>query len=446
MSGPEITVIGGGLAGSEAAWQAANRGLRVTLHEMRPHRGTEAHKGDKLGELVCSNSLKAERPESAPGQLKVELKALNSLILTAAQGARVPAGGALAVDRELFADAITEAISSHPNITVERGEVTAIPDGPAIIATGPLTSPALSEAVREATGDSGLYFYDAISPIVAADSINMDVVFRASRYGRGEDAEGDYLNCPMDEATYKAFIAELLAGRTINPAPFEEKAIYFEGCMPIEVIASRGPETLAHGPMKPVGLEDPRTGKMAYAVVQLRQEDRERSYYNLVGFQTKLAYPEQDRIFRMIPGLEKAEFYRLGAIHRNTYVNAPKCLNPNLTLKGRERTWLAGQITGVEGYLESTAIGLMAGRIAAATLTDTPFSTPPETSAIGALLRHLSHGDADNYQPMNINFGLFPPLRQRVKGGRGKRREAIAARARVDAAAWVAELDGCVTP
>jgi methylenetetrahydrofolate--tRNA-(uracil-5-)-methyltransferase len=439
----QLTVIGGGLAGSEAAWTAAQAGVQVTLHEMRPVRSTEAHKSDKLGELVCSNSLKAERAESAPGELKFELKALGSLIMDAAERSRVPAGGALAVDRELFADAITEAITSHPNITVCRDEVTEIPQGPTIIATGPLTSPALSEALRTVTGDTALYFYDAISPIVAADSVNMDIAFRASRYDRGENPEGDYLNCPMDEAQYHGFIEALLSARTISPAPFEEKAIYFEGCMPIEVIASRGPETLAHGPMKPVGLTDPRIGTMSHAVVQLRQEDLGRNYYNLVGFQTKLAYGEQERVLRMIPGLENAEFFRFGAIHRNTYVNAPKCLNPDMTLKGRPDCWLAGQITGVEGYLESTAMGLMAAKQAVARLTDTAFSAPPETSAIGALLRHLSHGDADNYQPMNVNFGLFPPLKIKVKGGRGKRREAIVARARVDAEAWV---NGCATP
>ncbi|MBI5138124.1 MAG: methylenetetrahydrofolate--tRNA-(uracil(54)-C(5))-methyltransferase (FADH(2)-oxidizing) TrmFO [Nitrospirae bacterium] len=434
----ELTVIGGGLAGSEAAWQAASRGVRVTLREMRPLRATEAHKTDRLAELVCSNSLKAERPDSAPGQLKAELTALDSLIMRAAQGARVPAGGALAVDRERFAEAVTRAIHDHPHITVVRGEVTGLPDGPAIVATGPLTSPTLAQAIRAATGEADLYFYDAISPIVAADSIDLDGVFRASRYDRGEDDEGDYLNCPLDEGQYHAFVAELLAARTVSPAPFEEKAIYFEGCMPIEVIAARGPETLAHGPMKPVGLTDPRTGRMPYAVVQLRQEDLARSYYNLVGFQTKLAYGEQERVLRMIPGLANAEFLRFGAIHRNTYVNAPRCLNPDLTLKGRPDTWLAGQITGVEGYLESTAMGLVAGRMAAARLTGTAFSPPPETSAIGSLLRHLSHGDPKHYQPMNVNFGLFPPPEGKMKGGRARRREAIIERARHDAQAWVA--------
>jgi len=434
---PRLTVIGGGLAGSEAAWQAARAGLAVTLFEMRPTRTTEAHKTDLLGELVCSNSLKSDRAESAPGQLKAELRALDSVVLAAADGSKVPAGGALAVDREQFARAITEAVAAHPRIQVVREEVTALPDGPAIIATGPLTSPDLGVAIRAATGDDGLYFYDALSPIVSADSVDRSVAFRASRYDRGVDDAGDYLNCPLDRETYGRFVTELLAARTVNPAPFEEKAIYFEGCMPIEVMAARGPETLAYGPMKPVGLVDPRTGTRPHAVVQLRQEDLGRQYYNLVGFQTQLAYPEQARVLGMIPGLERAEFLRYGAIHRNTYVNAPRCLTPTLTLKGRDTTWLAGQITGVEGYLESTAMGLMAGRNAAATLLDRPMPPPPASCAIGALLHYLAHGDADHFQPMNINFGLFPPLTERPKErGRAARRGAILARARDDAAHW----------
>ncbi|MFQ5507749.1 MAG: methylenetetrahydrofolate--tRNA-(uracil(54)-C(5))-methyltransferase (FADH(2)-oxidizing) TrmFO [Leptospirillia bacterium] len=434
---PSLTVIGGGLAGSEAAWQAARQGIDVTLFEMRPVRATEAHTGDKLAELVCSNSLKSDRPDTPAGQLKVELKGLSSLIVEAAEAARVPAGSALAVDREVFSNTVTERLEAHPHVTIVRAEVTELPDGPAIIATGPLTSPALSKRIQAATGSDDLYFYDAISPIVSADSIDMSVAFRASRYDRGADAAGDYLNCPMDKDTYYAFIEELLAARKIAPAPFEEKAIYFEGCMPIEEIAARGVETLAHGPMKPVGLVNPHTGTTAYAVVQLRQEDLARSYYNLVGFQTKLAYPEQQRILRMIPGLADAEFFRFGAIHRNTYVNAPRCLDRGLALKGHPNIRLAGQVTGVEGYVESTAIGLMAGRFAAAELLGEGFAPPPETTAIGSLLHYLAHGDADNFQPMNINFGLFPPLADRLRR-RSERRAATLARARSEFDPWSA--------
>lgn len=431
----EITVIGGGLAGSEAAWQAARGGLAVTLIEMRPVTSTAAHKTDGLGELVCSNSFKSEQPGSAPGQLKTELTGLDSLIMAAAQAARVPAGSALAVDRELFSAHISTAIEQHPDIQVLRKEVTEIPDGPVIIATGPLTSQALGAALIEKTGEKDLYFYDALAPIVAAESINMDVAFRASRYDRGEDAAGDYLNCPMDRDTYHRFIDALLAARTVAPAAFEEKAIYFEGCMPIEVMASRGRETLAHGPMKPVGLTDPATGAQAYAVVQLRQEDAARDYYNLVGFQTKMAYPEQERVLRMIPGLEEAEFLRFGAVHRNTYLNAPRCLTDRLTLKGTDDIWLAGQITGVEGYLESTAMGLVAGRCAVARLRGQPFAMPPETTAIGSLLRYLTHADPENFQPMNVNFGLFPPLDSRPRK-RAERRLAVIERARHDFDQW----------
>jgi methylenetetrahydrofolate--tRNA-(uracil-5-)-methyltransferase len=437
-----LLVVGGGLAGSEAAWQAARAGLDVTLVEMRPGRPTEAHKTGMLGELVCSNSLKSDQPDSAPGQLKAELRSLGSLILEAADGARVPAGTALAVDRVRFAERISAAVEGHPNIRVERREVTDLPGGPAIIATGPLTAPALGKALQAATGEGALYFYDAISPIVAADSIDMSVAFRASRYGRGEAEEGDYLNCPLDRERYLGFVQALLEAEAVPPAPFEEPAVYFEGCMPIEEMAARGPLTLAHGPMKPVGLSDPATGRRPFAVVQLRQEDLARSYYNLVGFQTKLTYPEQDRLFRTIPGLERAEFLRHGAVHRNTYLNAPRCLAPDLSLKARGDVWLAGQITGVEGYLESTAMGLMAGRFAAARMLGTPFPAPPETTALGSLLRYLGHADPKHFQPMNINFGLFPPLEAHV-GRRTDRRHAAIARARADHEGWLAR---CKTP
>jgi len=426
-----LTVVGGGLAGSEAAWQAARAGVAVTLYEMRPARPTAAHKTPLLGELVCSNSLKSDQPESAPGQLKAELRGLNSLVMAAADGSKVPAGTALAVDREKFSAAIT----AHPAVTIVREEVTELPQGPAVVATGPLTAPALSAALKAASGEDALYFYDAISPIVAADSVDTKVAFRASRHDRGVDAAGDYLNCPLDEAGYHAFVTDLLAARTVPPSPFEEPAVYFEGCMPIEVMAARGPLTLAHGPMRPVGLTDPRTGKRPFAVVQLRQEDLGRSYYNLVGFQTKLAYPEQQRVFQRIPGLGKAEFLRYGAVHRNTFLCAPRCLTPDLTLKARTDVWVAGQITGVEGYLESTAIGAMAGRTAAARVLGLKFAPPPETTAIGSLLRYLREADPRHFQPMNVNFGLFPPLTARVRR-RAERRGAVLARARADFAAW----------
>ncbi|MDH4228336.1 MAG: methylenetetrahydrofolate--tRNA-(uracil(54)-C(5))-methyltransferase (FADH(2)-oxidizing) TrmFO [Nitrospirota bacterium] len=431
----DLTVVGGGLAGSEAAWQAAEAGLRVTLYEMRPARPTEAHRGEGLAELVCSNSLKSDAPDTPAGELKAELRGLGSLILRAADAARVPAGKALAVDREVFSRSVTEAIQSHPRIRLVREEITGLPPAPAVIATGPLTAPALAEAIRAATGERGLYFYDAISPIVAADSVNLEVAFRASRYDAGDDPEGDYLNCPLDAEQYAGFIRDLLAARTVEAAAFEEPAIYFEGCMPIEVMAARGPETLAHGPMKPVGLTDPRTGRMPHAVVQLRQEDLARSYYNLVGFQTKLAWPEQERVLRTIPGLENAEFFRFGAIHRNTYVHSPTCLEPGLMLKGHPGIWLAGQITGVEGYLESTAMGLLAGLNAARWVQgiDSPLQVP-EGTAIGALARYLTQG-AERFQPMNINFGLFPPPAARVRS-RAQRREAAIQRAREDFLAW----------
>lgn len=432
-----LTVVGGGLAGSEAAWQAARAGVEVTLFEMRPARPTAAHKTALLGELVCSNSLKSDQPDAAPGQLKAELRGLKSLVLAAADGSKVPAGTALAVDRQKFAEAITAALEAHPAVTIVREEVTALPEGPAVVATGPLTAPALSAALKEASGEDALYFYDAISPIVAADSVDTGIAFRASRYDRGDGPEGDYLNCPLDEEEYAAFVADLLAARTVPPSPFEEPAVYFEGCMPIEVMAARGPATLAHGPMRPVGLADPRTGRRPFAVVQLRQEDLGRSYYNLVGFQTKLAYPEQKRVFRTIPGLSDAEFLRYGAVHRNTFLCAPRCLTPDLTLKARADIWVAGQITGVEGYLESTAIGAMAGRIAAARILGTRFVPPPETTAIGSLLRYLREADPRHFQPMNINFGLFPPL-GRSPRRRAQRRGAVLERARADFARWCA--------
>jgi len=410
--------------------------------EMRPERPTEAHKTGLLAELVCSNSLKSDAPDAAPGELKAELRALDSLILKAADAARVPAGTALAVDRARFAEGVTRAIEAEPRIHVERREVTDLPDGPAILATGPLTAPALARALQAATGERSLYFYDAIAPIVAAESVDTKVAFTASRYGRGTEAEGDYLNCPMDREQYITFVQELLAAEVVPPAAFEEKAVYFEGCMPIEEMAARGVETLAHGPMRPVGLTDPRTGRRPYAVVQLRQEDLERSYYNLVGFQTKLTYPEQKRVLHLIPGLEGAEFLRYGAVHRNTYLNAPRCLAEDLSLRARPDTWLAGQITGVEGYLESTALGLLAGCFAAGRLRDRPFQAPPETTALGSLLRYLRSADPEHFQPMNINFGLFPPLEAHA-GRRSDRRHAAIARARADFEIW---LPRCGTP
>jgi methylenetetrahydrofolate--tRNA-(uracil-5-)-methyltransferase len=431
----DIVIIGGGLAGSEAAWQAANRGAKVTLYEMRPREMTQAHKTGELAELVCSNSLGSLDPLNAPGILKAEMRRLNSLIIRAAEEARVPAGSALAVDREQFARTITQALEGHPNIRITREEVTDVPfDAVSIIATGPLTSEKLSKAISELTHEQHLYFFDAISPIIDADSINMEVVYRASRYGKGGD---DYLNCPMDETSYHALYEAMMAAEKVQPKAFE-KVAYFENCIPIEVMAERGRQTMQFGPLKPVGLEHPKTGQRPYAVVQLRTENAHGTCYNMVGFQTKMTYPEQRRVFRLIPGLEQAEFLRLGSLHRNTFINSPQLLRDTLQLKSHETIFFAGQLVGVEGYTESAAMGGLAGINAARGLAGQPMVTPPPTSAHGCLMAHIVKSDPAHFQPMNTNFGLFPPVSTKTRDKEQKRR-LMQQRALEDFDAWIAQ-------
>lgn len=403
-----VQVIGAGLAGCEAAWQLIKRRIPVTLVDMKPTRKTPAHTSDHLAELVCSNSLRGDRLENAPGLLKEELRRLDSLILRAADDTRVPAGGALAVDRERFAKTVTDTLLNHPLIQFESRAVEAFPEAPFIIATGPLTEAGLADAIRQIAGT--LHFYDAAAPIVYAESIDMDIAFRASRYGRGDD----YLNCPMNEAEYQAFIDALINAECADIHGFEDKQL-FDGCLPIESIAKRGRMAAAFGPMKPVGLPDPRTGKEPFAVVQLRQDDTAGSLYNLVGFQTRLKFPEQKRVFSMIPGLLDAEFARYGVMHRNSFINSPGFLDSTYAVKGQKGQLFAGQITGVEGYVESTASGLSAGIAMAAQLKKLPAPVFPETTAIGALGTYISTPNR-NFQPMNINFGILPPLSMRVKG------------------------------
>jgi methylenetetrahydrofolate--tRNA-(uracil-5-)-methyltransferase len=403
---------------------------------MKPQRYSPAHHSLNLAELVCSNSFRGESLENAVGLLKVELRQLGTLFMAAADVTRVPAGGAVAVDRELFARKVTELIEGHPHITVVRKEETDLPDGIVVVASGPLTSELLATRLRPLVGED-LYFYDAIAPIVTVDSIDLDRVFRASRYGKGEGA--DYLNCPMEREVYERFVGELLAAEKVAPRDFE-KAVHFEGCMPVEEMASRGIETLRFGPMKPVGLVDPRTGREAHAVVQLRQENREATMYNLVGFQTKLTYPEQRRIFRMIPGLEQAEFVRLGSLHRNTFINAPRLLLSTQQLRAEPRVFFAGQITGVEGYVESAASGFMAGVNAARLVKGEDLVTPPTTTALGALISHITATDSRHFQPMNVNYGLFPELPERVK--KKERRARLAERALADLHLWQGQIPG----
>jgi methylenetetrahydrofolate--tRNA-(uracil-5-)-methyltransferase len=434
-----VTIVGGGLAGSEAAWQLARCGVDVDLFEMRPVRGTEAHQTDRLSELVCSNSFRNASLETAVGCLKEEMRRLGSLILAVADRTSVPAGAALAVDREIFAAGVTCAIEEHPRIHLHREEVTAFPaDGVTIIATGPLTSPALSTALERFLGNTHLYFYDAIAPIVTAESIDMTIAYRASRYGKGGD---DYVNCPLDRAAYYRFVDAVIAAEKV-PAKQFERAVYFEGCMPIEEMARRGRETLAFGPMRPVGLTDPRTGMRPYAVVQLRQDDAAGTLYNIVGFQTKMTYPEQRRVFRMIPGLATAEFVRLGSLHRNTFVNSPAILRPTLQLRTEPRVFLAGQIVGVEGYVESAAAGLLAGINAARFLRGAPLVVPPPTTSYGALLGYVTQQGRREFQPMNANYGLFPPLPGRRRGR--EKKLALAERALADFDSWMRAqaLDG----
>src|SRR5687767_12941156 len=403
----EINVVGGGLAGVEAAWQAAEAGVKVRLYEMRPVQQTPAHRTDKLAEIVCSNSLKSDEPGSAPYLLKEELRRGGSLVMKAAEATRVPAGAALSVDRSKFAELITERIEQHPNIEIVREEVTTIPDDEiTIIATGPLTSDALTAEIMRLTGDDQLYFYDAIAPIVAADSIDMSVAFKAARYGKGGD---DYINCPMNKEQYETFINELLGANSVPLKRFEETR-WFESCLPIEEIARRGVDTLRFGPMKPKGLPDPKTGREPYACVQLRQENLMADAYGLVGFQNHLRYGEQARVLRLIPGLENAEFLQFGQIHRNTFINSPKIVNESLETRTNPRLFFAGQITGVEGYVESVATGWLAGINAVRVSRGLPMLTAPVTSAIGALCRYVSNVETKNFQPVNITFGLLEPL------------------------------------
>lgn len=409
----KVVVIGAGLAGSEAAWQLAKQGVQVTLYEMRPKKKSPAHHTDYFGELVCSNSLRGAGLENAVGLLKEEMRRLGSLIMEAADACRVPAGGALAVDREGFGKYITDKVKSHPNITVvENTEITSLgSDEITIVASGPLTSGKLAEEIASLTGGDYCYFYDAAAPIVTGESLDWNKVYRASRYGKGD---ADYVNCPFNEEEYKAFWEALTTAEEAPTKDFE-KQIFFEGCMPIEVMAKRGIDTMRYGPMKPVGLDHPVTGAKAYAVVQLRQDNNAATLYNIVGFQTHLKWPEQQRVFRMIPGLENAEFVRLGVMHRNTYIHSPKVLDATLQLKDRPRLFFAGQITGVEGYVESAASGLVAGINAARLVRGQEPLVFPEDTAHGALCHYITHAEGKNFQPMNVNFGLLPPLGQKIR-------------------------------
>jgi methylenetetrahydrofolate--tRNA-(uracil-5-)-methyltransferase len=426
-----VTVVGGGLAGSEAAWALAERGVRVNLYEMRPVTKTAAHKTDRLAELVCSNSFKSVDLTNAHGLLKAELRALGSILLPCADQARVPGGTALAVDREIFSEAVHRRVTSHPNITVVREEVAELPS-PGVVATGPLTSERLARAIAARLGSAALAFYDAIAPVVSADSLDHGRLYARSRYGKGDG--DDYLNAPMDAATYDAFIEALLAADQFHGHEFDEVP-YFEGCLPVEEMARRGRETLRFGPMKPVGLADPRTGREPHAVVQLRREDRAGQMWNLVGFQTRLRIPEQQRVFRMIPGLEAAEYLRFGSIHRNSYLNSPASLGPGLTARDDDRLFFAGQITGVEGYTESLGTGLMAGINLARRLQGLAMTVPPSTTMLGGLYRYLREADPKHFQPMNANFGLLDPLPGKVKKDRKK--ELLVERAQADFATWM---------
>ena len=450
ISPPLLHIIGGGLAGSEAAWQAAEMGVSVALHEMRPVRKTDVHETENLAELVCSNSFRSDDASAnAVGVLHAEMRMLNSVIMAEADKARVPAGGALAVDRDLFSQGVQRAITAHPNITLIREEVAGLPPeewGQTIIATGPLTSPSLAEGIRGLTGEDDLAFFDAIAPILHVDSINMDIAWFQSRYDKTHDGgDGkDYINCPMTEEQYHSFISEMLAGDKMSFREWEENTPYFDGCMPVEVMAERGEQTLRFGPMKPVGLTNSHDGSRPYAVVQLRQDNKLGTLFNMVGFQTKLKYAEQVRIFQMIPGLEGAQFARLGGLHRNTFINSPRLLDEQLRLKARPALRFSGQITGVEGYIESAAIGGMTGQMAASDLLGLDWQAPPIDTAHGALLNHLTGGAmADSFQPMNVNFGLFPPLEMVTVEGkkprklRGRdRKAAYAGRALSSLAKW----------
>ena len=432
----QIHIIGGGLAGSEAAWQLAEAGLKVRLSEMRGGGDTTpAHESDRLAEMVCSNSFRSDDAENnAVGLVHQEMRRLGSLIMACADRHRVPAGSALAVDREAFATEVTERTAAHPNITIIRERVDALPDHPAIIATGPLTGPALAQSIAAETGEDALAFFDAIAPIVHRDSVDMDICWMAARWDKGGK---DYINCPMDKSQYDAFVAELNAGEKTEFKEWEKDTPYFEGCMPIEVMAERGVETLRYGPMKGVGLDNPKTGRWPYAVVQLRQDNKLGTLWNMVGFQTKLKHGEQVRIFRMIPGLEQAEFARLGGIHRNSFIKSPALLDRQLRLKSKPNIRFAGQITGCEGYVESAAIGLLAALFAVAEARGETLAPPPPETALGALLHHITgDADADSYQPMNINFGLMPPL-EGPRAKKGDRKKLYTDRARAALMGWL---------
>lgn len=432
-----ITIIGAGLAGCEAAWQIAKRGGEVILYEMKPEAYSPAHRSPFFAELVCSNSFKSESIENASGVLKEEMGQLESLVLKVAKEAKVPAGGSLAVDREVFSKQITQILESLENVVVIREEVSSIPqEGITIVATGPLTSEALSKEIQKVTGTHHLFFYDAISPIITADSINFQKAFKSSRYGKGGE---DYVNCPMEEGEYYQFVETLNEAERVPVQQFEKRYL-FEGCLPVEEMAVRGRDTLAHGPLKPVGLIDPKTGRQPFAVVQLRQEDRFETLFNLVGFQTRLKHEEQKKVFRMIPGLENAEFVRLGSIHRNTFIDSPRLLSESLQLKDHPNLLLAGQITGVEGYMESTAMGLLSGINAYRYANGMATVVPPLTTAMGTLVHYITHSLTGPFQPMNINFGLFPPLPGRSQG-RGKRL-LLAKRALKEMEEWKKKVEG----
>ncbi len=442
----KLTVIGGGLAGTEAAWQAAERGLSVELYEMRPAVSTGAHVTDYLAELVCSNSLGSNLPDRASGVLKNELRRLGSMLLDCAEAAAVPAGAALAVDRDTFARSVTERIQNHPRIRVIREEVTEIPEGLSIIASGPLTSPTFTDAISKLTGETNLFFFDAIAPIVAADSIDMSIAFRASRRDHSGEA-GDYINCPLNREQYYAFVDALLGAERIALRSFEEAIAdgvkagqFFEGCLPVEIIAERGRESLAFGPLRPVGLKDPRTGKRPYAVVQLRQDNLAGNLYNMVGFQTNLKYPEQKRVFSLIPGLEQAEFFRYGQMHRNTFIAAPKVLLPSLQTARRPDLLFAGQLTGMEGYLSNIASGLLAGLNAARISRKQPPMFLPATTMLGALAHYISHAELKDFQPMKSNFGILPPLPDTEHMGKRERAAAYASRALIDLETYLAGI------
>ncbi|MCB2180060.1 methylenetetrahydrofolate--tRNA-(uracil(54)-C(5))-methyltransferase (FADH(2)-oxidizing) TrmFO [bacterium] len=447
---PDLIVIGGGLAGSEAAWQAAKSGLQVHLYEMRPEKPTGAHVTEYLGELVCSNSLGSDMQDRASGLLKNELRRMDSLLIRLAEETRVPAGSALAVDRDLFARAITESLEEHPNISIIRREMAEIPDTPTVIASGPLTSSELSKEIAKLTGSEQLFFFDAISPIVSLETINMEIAFRASRYQRGQEEEGDYINCPMTKEEYYQFVDALQSAERIEIKDFElemETGVkagvhtFFEGCLPVEIIAQRGEDSLAYGPMRPVGLIDPRTGRRPYAIVQLRQDDLAGTMYNLVGFQTNLKFPEQRRVLRLIPGLENAEFLRYGQMHRNTFIFSPKLLRETLQFVRRDDLLFAGQITGIEGYVGNIASGLLAGINAARIQQEKAPISLPEDTMLGALCHYITHASEKDFQPMKANFGIVPPLTDGVRRSKRLRAAAYAERALVSLDDYLKGID-----